>query len=130
MQKRNRGTQDSIGRLLEPEQLVPYPHLEDQHQHPVGCPDREQVHHDGRDGDHEGAEHHHQQDERQAQHEGEHGRRQRADEMDGVAVEGRLAGDVHGGVEIGEGGRDEVAAQLAHRFEAALGVGARRQAGR
>ena len=67
------------------------------------------------DRDDERAEHHHQQDEGQTEHEGEHSRSQRVDQMYGVAIEGRLPGDVDGRVEIGEGVRDQVAAQRAHR---------------
>ena len=91
---------------LEAEQPAPDPVVEDEHDEPVGGPDREQVEHDRGGRDHDRAEHDRQEHEAQAEHEDEHDRQPGVHRVDEVDVVGRVAADddVHVGAREGAAG--------------------------
>jgi hypothetical protein len=89
--------------------------LEHEHEQAVRGPDREQVEHDGRPGNHDRPEHDGQEHERQAEDEQEDVRR---GVRHGVEVVGRLGGgspDENGRTGARELARDHVAPQRPHR---------------
>ncbi len=105
------GSQNSITSVCwKPNSFAPMP-LEHQHQQPVGGAHREQVHHDGLQRHHDGAEDQHQQHEAGAENEPEHDRRVVVD--DAHAVDGLCRVPVHvcRGRRAVEGGRDVLPAQ-------------------
>ncbi len=98
--------------LIEPEQPGEMPTLENQHQHAIGRPDRQQIHHDRRGRNDHRPERHHQQQEAQSEHEEENARRPGIGRVDEVDVPGRLPRNVDRPHFTRERRRNRVAPQM------------------
>src|SRR5580704_13355231 len=109
------------GHLLEPEDARADPVQEYEGQEPVSGADREQVEHDRQAGHDHGPEREGQQQEAQPEHEDQHIRGGSADGMEVIGCISGLAAHIDRRGGAGEGGWDQVLAQVRHGGDVTAG---------